>query len=119
MRISGKKVERGGECDQCIYFLSSVLARSPKLVVSLNLRPLGLSDDLLLQLKPHPSRSSNQFLGVSLVAQLVKNPPAIQETWLQSLGSLVTSYIERIIVPTVASLTIPSSSLIIISYSCL
>jgi len=25
------------------------------------------------------------FLG-SLVAQLVKNPPAVQETWVQSLG---------------------------------
>ena len=25
-------------------------------------------------------------VGVSLVAQLVKNPPAMQETWLQSLG---------------------------------
>ena len=24
--------------------------------------------------------------GTSLVAQLVKNPPAIQETWVQSLG---------------------------------
>ena len=26
------------------------------------------------------------FLGVSLVAQLVKNPPAMQETWVQFLG---------------------------------
>ena len=25
-------------------------------------------------------------IGVSLVAQLVKNPPAMQETWDQSLG---------------------------------
>ena len=24
--------------------------------------------------------------GASLVAQLVKNPPAVQETWIQSLG---------------------------------
>ena len=24
--------------------------------------------------------------GASLIAQLVKNPPAIQETWVQSLG---------------------------------
>ena len=24
--------------------------------------------------------------GTSLVAQLVKNPPAMQETWVQSLG---------------------------------
>ena len=24
--------------------------------------------------------------GASLVAQMVKNPPAIQETWVQSLG---------------------------------
>ena len=24
--------------------------------------------------------------GVSLIAQLVKNPPAMQETWVQSLG---------------------------------
>ena len=27
-----------------------------------------------------------QYLGASLVAQLVKNPPAMQETWVQSLG---------------------------------
>ena len=26
------------------------------------------------------------FWGASLVAQLVKNPPAVQETWVQSLG---------------------------------
>ena len=26
------------------------------------------------------------FIGASLVAQMVKNPPAIQETWVQSLG---------------------------------
>ena len=25
-------------------------------------------------------------MGVSLVAQLVKNPPAVWETWVQSLG---------------------------------
>ena len=25
-------------------------------------------------------------LGASLVAQLVKNPPAVQETWVRSLG---------------------------------
>ena len=27
-----------------------------------------------------------QYSWTSLVAQLVKNPPAMQETWLQSLG---------------------------------
>ena len=26
------------------------------------------------------------FLGSSLVAQLVKNPPAVRETWVRSLG---------------------------------
>ena len=26
------------------------------------------------------------FLGASLVAYLVKNPPAVQETWVQFLG---------------------------------
>ena len=25
-------------------------------------------------------------MGTSLVAQMVKNPPAVQETWVQSLG---------------------------------
>ena len=25
-------------------------------------------------------------MGVPLVAQMVKNPPAVQETWVQSLG---------------------------------
>ena len=27
-----------------------------------------------------------QYFWASLVAQLVKNPPAMQETWVQSLG---------------------------------
>ena len=27
-----------------------------------------------------------QYSWASLVAQLVKNPPAVQETWVQSLG---------------------------------
>ena len=27
-----------------------------------------------------------QYSSASLVAQLVKNPPAMQETWVQSLG---------------------------------
>ena len=27
-----------------------------------------------------------QYFGASLVAQLVKNPPAMQETWVRSLG---------------------------------
>ena len=26
------------------------------------------------------------YIGASLIAQLVKNPPAMQETWVQSLG---------------------------------
>ena len=26
------------------------------------------------------------FIRASLVAQMVKNPPAVQETWVQSLG---------------------------------
>ena len=42
---------------------------------------------------PGSGRSSREGIGyplhyswVSLVAQLVKNPPAMQETWVQSLG---------------------------------
>ena len=27
-----------------------------------------------------------QYFGASLVAQLIKNPPAMRETWVQSLG---------------------------------
>ena len=27
-----------------------------------------------------------QYFGASLVAQLVKNPPAMQDTWVRSLG---------------------------------
>ena len=27
-----------------------------------------------------------QYSGASLVAQMVKNPPAMQETWVRSLG---------------------------------
>ena len=42
---------------------------------------------------PGSGRSSREGIGyplqyswASLVAQLVKNPPAVQETWVQSLG---------------------------------
>ena len=28
-----------------------------------------------------------QYFGASIVAQLVKNPPTMQETWVQTLGS--------------------------------
>ena len=42
---------------------------------------------------PGPGRSPGEGIGYplqyswdSLVAQLVKNPPAMQETWVQSLG---------------------------------
>ena len=42
---------------------------------------------------PGSGRSSGEGIGyslqyswVSLVTQLVKNPPAMQETWVQSLG---------------------------------
>jgi len=42
---------------------------------------------------PGPGRSSREAIGypvqyswASLVAQLVKNPPAMQETWVRSLG---------------------------------
>ena len=29
---------------------------------------------------------THDYLWVSLVAQMVKNPPAVQKTWVQSLG---------------------------------
>ena len=33
-----------------------------------------------------PFMNSYQILGASLVTQLIKNPPAMQETWVRSLG---------------------------------
>ena len=42
---------------------------------------LGIKQlDCLILQKPR------EDLGASLIAQLVKNPPAMQETWVQSLG---------------------------------
>ena len=32
------------------------------------------------------SRLDQKFIWAALIAQLVKNPPAMQETWVQSLG---------------------------------
>ena len=32
------------------------------------------------------SRKTDELYRASLVAQMVKNPPAMQETWVQSLG---------------------------------
>ena len=34
----------------------------------------------------HSAINRNQLQGASLVAQLVKNLPAVQETWVPSLG---------------------------------
>ena len=34
----------------------------------------------------HTFGTSKGFKGVSLMAQMVKNLPAVQETWVQSLG---------------------------------
>ena len=34
----------------------------------------------------HMEISASFFWGASLVAQTVKNPPAVWETWIQSLG---------------------------------
>ena len=33
-----------------------------------------------------PYKALTDFRWASLVAQLLKNPPAMQETWVQSLG---------------------------------
>ena len=38
------------------------------------------------QLKQLNTHTHNEYTGVSLVAQMVKNLPAIQETWVRSLG---------------------------------
>ena len=38
-------------------------------------------------------------VGASLVAQLVKNPPAMQETWIQSLGWKIPRRSERLSTP--------------------
>ena len=38
-----------------------------------------------LKLKPQLDTTIH-LLGGSLVVQTVKNPPAVQETWVQSLG---------------------------------
>ena len=34
----------------------------------------------------HVPTALNFIIGVGLVAQMMKNPPAVQETWLQPLG---------------------------------
>ena len=57
----------------------------------------SLVSQLVKKIDPHliseSGRSTGERIGYplqyswpSLVAQLVKNPPAIQETWVQSLG---------------------------------
>ena len=35
---------------------------------------------------PYRKRLASETARTSLVAQLVKNPPAVQETWVRSLG---------------------------------
>ena len=36
--------------------------------------------------KPHEIKTTMLSVLASLVAQLVKNPPAVRETWVRSLG---------------------------------
>ena len=45
------------------------------------IQPLGREDHLEQGMATHSS-----ILGLSLVAQMVKNLPAMRETWIQSLG---------------------------------
>ena len=56
---------------------------------SANLTPAPQPRDLwpvLSQAGPKAIHSIEDVAGVSLVAQTVKHPPAIQETWVRSLG---------------------------------
>ena len=46
--------------------------------------------DLLYSTKNYTQYSIITYTWASLVAQLVKNPPAIWETWVQSLGIIIT-----------------------------
>ena len=40
-----------------------------------------------------------QYFGASLVTQLVKNPPALQETWVQYLGGKIPWRREQLPIP--------------------
>ena len=46
----------------------------------------GMASQTLLSFCPLPVCAPLSHSGVSLVAQLVKNPPAVQKTWIRSLG---------------------------------
>ena len=46
----------------------------------------GKESDTTEQLAPNFPLGSSTLFWASLVAQLIKNPPAMQETWVQSLG---------------------------------
>ena len=46
----------------------------------------GKESDTTERLAPNFPLGSSTLFGASLVAQLIKNPPAMQETWVQSLG---------------------------------
>ena len=46
----------------------------------------GKESDTTERLAPNFPLGSSTLFGASLVAQLIKNPPALQETWVQSLG---------------------------------
>ena len=47
---------------------------------------LGNNEDLLCASIPSVNLLNLSHLRPSLVAQMVKNPPEMQETWVQSLG---------------------------------
>ena len=64
----------GGYVSQYMLFPHSTLARWPSL------------HSLKIYFKNHHCMSARVLHHASLVAQMVKNPPAMQETWVWSLG---------------------------------
>ena len=45
-----------------------------------------LYDPILTSIRDYWKNHSFDYTGASLIAQLVKNPPAMRETWVWSLG---------------------------------
>ena len=70
-----------------ILLLPFLLLLRPGLPWALNPVPsCRLDDTVFLTLLCPVFTTALSLLGASLIAQLVKNPPAMWETWVQSLG---------------------------------
>ena len=80
-----KTVDYAANCQECVILIQQMLAERQGKGQSISASFQLLTHDHL-QILNLSININYIYLGTSLVAQLVKNPPAMQETLVQFLG---------------------------------